>query len=468
MAVKGSKYARKHLKKIQEKTKPDIEDTFLDVVYDDITYLDTFDALSLDNQIKAYKILKGLSEMERKTPEEKVLAAVSLHKMTQINMRAGLEVAQYPHYAMSSDELHVIRMDCYGCVDARRPHLLSPYYNHFFKNKLSKPLSPESYDLDKAPSWKIFRQFDSFRNIEDKLKEYTARQRLNPEMLKVISVQDFSEIIFNAFKKNTKDKKAIFAPSKRNQFVKDIVREKGNELAAIMQSQGVDERYINSLLNAMKHFGITDASRVIVTEPYFTKRVLTDLKRAKIPCDEYHIGDPVPQALVDELVYADKGYLLAAREKNGALLDKTNFPSFEVHHKVAVSESSRLGYISRVNYRRNFLLVSSKLHTEVLHAFDKLSKTQSAETYQRRLEFIDPGAAFMYGFKPENQILLSWQDTPEDKKIQEEDEKYIVSYDEVMRELQDNRTPNNKANEQSIDVKILIDYIRNKHGFKRG
>ena len=186
MAVKGSKYARKHLKEIQEKTKPDIEDTFLDVVYDDITYLDTFDALSLDNQIKAYKILKGLSEMERKTPEEKVLAAVSLHKMTQINMRAGLEVAQYPHYAMSSDELHVIRMDCYGCVDARRPHLLSPYYNHFFKNKLSKPLPPESYDLDKAPSWKIFRQFDSFRNIEDKLKEYMAHQRLHPEMLKVI------------------------------------------------------------------------------------------------------------------------------------------------------------------------------------------------------------------------------------------------------------------------------------------
>ena len=35
MAVKGSKYARKHLKEIQEKTKPDIEDTFLDVVYDD-------------------------------------------------------------------------------------------------------------------------------------------------------------------------------------------------------------------------------------------------------------------------------------------------------------------------------------------------------------------------------------------------------------------------------------------------
>ncbi len=468
MAAKGSKYARKHLKEISEEKKPDTEDTFLDVIYDDISYLETFDALSLDNQIKAYKVLKALSEMYPTTAEERTLASISQHKMNSINMRAGLEIAQNPHYAMSADELHVIRMDCYGCVDARRPHLLSPYYNHFSKNKLSKPLPPENYNLETAPSWKIFRQFKSFRDIENKLKEYMAHQRLNPEMLKIISVQDFSDIIFNAFKQNAKDKKAIFAPSKRNQFVKDIAREKGDELSAIMQAQGVDKRYINSLLNAMKHFGITDANRVIVTEPYFTKRVLTDLKRAKIPCEEYNIGDPVPQALVDELIYADKGYLLVAREKNGTILDKTNFPSFEVHHKVAVSESGRLGHISKVNYRRNFLLVSSKLHIEVLHAFDKLSKTQSAETYQRRLEFTDPSAAFMYGFRKENQIQLNWQDTPEEKKIEEEDEKYLVSYDEVSHELQENRTPNNKANEQSIDVKIVIEYIRNKHRSKRG
>lgn len=464
MAAKGSKYARKHFVELEKQTDKNNEaSAFLSIIYDDTAYLETFDALSLENQIKAYQTLKKLSEIVPRSSEEKKIAQMSLHKIQKINARAGLRVVKRIRYPLNPDELHVIRMDCYGCVDIRRPHLLSKYYTQFLKRKLSKAQSPQSYDLGKAPAWKIFRQFQNFRDIEENLKQYMAHQRLHPEMLEVMGVQDFSDLIFQAFKKSPKDRKASFTKSDRNEFVKELAKEKGAEIEYILKLKGVDERYAHSLLNAMKLFGVTDASRVIVTEPYFTARVLADLQKANISCDNYQIGTPVPEELVNQLMLEDKGMLLAARNELGELLNKSDFPSFEVHHKVTVGESGRLGGIARVNYKRNLLLVLSKLHTEVLHAFDKILKTSIREAYQRRLEFEDQTIVFMLGFTKETQIMHAWQNTPKDQEREEKDQKYIVSYEEVLFELIKNREKFEKSDESSIDVETIVNILRHKH-----
>lgn len=468
MSARGSQYACKHLSKMENKpAEKSAADTFLDVIYDDITYLQTFDALSLDDQVKAYRVLKKLSEVESKCLAEQKLADISLYKLQRINTRAGLGIVERLRYSLTSDELHLIRMDCYGCVSVRRSHLLSRFYTHFSQKKLLKSLPPESYDLDKAPTWKIFRQFKSFRSIEDALKEFLAHQRYRPEMLEVLGVQDFSDLIFQTFRKSPKDKKAVFAPSSRNEFVKALAIKKGDEIENIMKKANVDERYIHSLLNAMKLFGITDSSRIIATELYFTERVLKDLKRAKIPCDTFQVGDPIPQDLHNKLMMKDKGLLLVARDETGAILDKSNFPSFEVHHKIAVSESGRLGLVASVNYRRNYLLVSSDLHANVLHAYDKILKTNISETYQRRLEFENSTATFMFGFTKDQQIMFEWPKTREDRKLEAKDKKYAVSYYEAMAELENNRAKYKNKKSKTLDVDKIVDIVRRKQKERR-
>ena len=141
MAEKGSKYARKHNLVEESNNEPAgfMEDkSFLSVIYDDVSFLQTFDELSFPEQIKAYRTLKRLAEPKKHdgmSASDKILAKNSEYKLAKINMSCGLKLEEKTHYALSSDELHVIRMDCYGAVDARPSHQLSKYYKYFMHNR---------------------------------------------------------------------------------------------------------------------------------------------------------------------------------------------------------------------------------------------------------------------------------------------------------------------------------------------
>lgn len=470
MSAKGSKYARKHLL-IEPKTK-DVCETIaneepdngriLEVVYDDLTFLKTFDMLDLNEQIKTYRVLKSLAE--DKSPEYDHIQTSSAEKLQKINERIHLDVVENLRYSLSPEEHHLIRMDCYGTVDARRSHLLSPYYVKLQKLRLKESLPAEKYNFDDAPAWQLFRQFKSFRQIELRLQKYMSQMRFQPDMLKVIGVQDFSDLIFKTFRKNSKDKKASFYPSNRAEFVMELATKKEIEIRKILEKQNIDERYINSLLNAMKLFGITDANHVIVTETYFTKRILERLKRAKIPCEQYRIGNKIPQPLINTLMFEKKGEILEARDENGKPLNKSGFPSFEVHHKIAVSEGGRFVQISRVNYKNNYLLVPSNVHADVLHSADRLLVSDGKEAYYKRLEFTKPNITFMYGLKPDEQFEMDWTNSVSYQQQEEQDQEYIVSYAEVMARLEENRKNfDNNRSGNADDIELLVAMIRYKN-----
>lgn len=475
MASKGSKYARKHAKEVEiaDEELPkmsDEDESFLGVIYDDITFLRTFQKLNLTDQIKAYRTLKRLAEpkdVKHLRASDKLLAKTSKYKLEQINLAAGLRLEEKQHYALSADELHVIRMDCYGAVDERPQHQLSSYYKYFLKNKPTKQQPFKAYNLDDAPAWQIFRQFRNFRKIEREIKQYMVKSHLHPQALKVMGVRDFSDVIFKAFSAKSKNGKSFFVKgdAPRNAFVKKMSHKFADKITKLLRGENLDERYIKSLLSAMQTFGTTDAEKIIVTENTFTPRVLKDLAKAKIDISGYKVGDEIPQALVKSLMSLDKGFILAARDNNGNTLKSTDFPSFEVHHKTAVLESGSLAFVAMVNYESNYVLVPSEIHHHVLHGFDRLSSAAHKEAYHRRLEFIDPDVTFMSGLSKEKQICFDWSNKPSYKEHFKEDSQYIVSYDDIMGRLSINRREymdNNKSVE--FDVDSVVQVIRHKQG----
>lgn len=473
MASKGSKYARKHNIEEPEVTRNEFEgEPFYEVISNDDDFLDVFNSLPLSDQIKAYQVLKNLAETNPVglPKDEKKLIAKSEYKLETINLYTGLTMEEMLRYPLSSDERHVIRMDFYGSVDLRPSHQLSTFYKDMINKPLSEKCNATAYKLEKAPMWKIFRQFANFRKIEPNIKQYLSDNMINPDILKIMSVKDFSDVIFKAFQKDNEYKVSFSnRDSERNAFVKSLVNEKSDAIFDILNHQGHDHRYIHSLLNAMKTYGITDTYHLIITETYFTEKTLSDLRSAKIPVDDFNVGDKIPQTLMNDLFKQDKGHLIIARDENMEILSSANFPTFEVHHKIAVSESGKLPLLAQVNYKNNFVLVESNIHQKVLHGYDQLLVQKDKEAYHCRMEFVDECLSFMAGFTPDTQLSVNWTYDEDLSRKADEDAKYIVSYEECLRELNKNRDEYNldKRSVKDFDAKDIAKSIRVKCSTKK-
>lgn len=476
MARKGSRYYQKHNVDEPSAAK-DIfsakDETLLDLIYDDLTFMDTFEKMKTEDQIKAYMLLKQLSEssVQGAIRAQKTLIRESAYKIDKINEWAGLKKVEMLRYPLSQDEHHVIRMDCYGSIDRRPLHQLSNHYKNLNGRKIAEHLPPEAYRLDSlqdAPSWQIFRQFENFRKIEPRLRDYLSEQRYDPQILKLMAVKDFSDLIFQTFKTSDKEVKVSFIEGKsaRNAFVTDLSNRCGDQIRHILQAENWDPRCIDSMLKAMQTHGVTDANRIVVTEKYFNEPILECLKKAKISTEQYQTGDEIPAELFNFLEDNGNLNLLQVYQENG---DPLKCPhGFEVHHKVAISESGRLSSIAEVNYRNNYLLVGSKMHQNVLHLFDKLVKTNGKEAYRSRIELVQPDTAFMNGFAPDAQFAVDWEMTPEFQKRVEEDQKHIVSYDEVSDVLRKNRAAyfdrKDKFDVYKMAEAVLKNIQKNKKG----
>lgn len=465
MAAKGSKYARKHNVEIIEEPEKE-EGAFLEVIYDDYDYLKTFNYLPLPEQIKAYQTLKKLAETNK--PRNRELTYKSKEKLNKINESAGMERREMLCYPLSPDEHHLIRMDCYGTIDSRPTHQLSKFYKEFLKKPMAGKLPVTYYNFDLSPSWQLFRQFENFRSIETDLKIFLSKNHIHPDVLKVMGVRDFSDLIFRAFQKNPTDMKVSFVEeSERNLFVKQLATEHGDQITRILYRDGIDERYIASLINAMKLYGATDSEKITITELYFTPQVLTSLRKADIPVEDYDCGDKIPQDLINYLISHDKGLLLAARDDNGDILEANQFPSFEVHHKVAVSEGGQLPLIAAANYASNFLLVEKNIHHYVLHGSDKLMVANGKESYRCRMEFKEEGDGyiFMYGFNSETQLKADLTNTIAYQKRMRDDIRYQVSYEDVMLQLNENRKHfcHQEKTKPEFDVDGVVRILRHKY-----
>ncbi|MBP5353186.1 MAG: hypothetical protein J6Y91_05425 [Alphaproteobacteria bacterium] len=353
-------------------------------------------------------------------------------------------------YPLADDERRLVRMECYGTIDARKQHQLSVCYKYFtsLEGKGRKKFKLKDYDLASAPMWRVFRQFESFRNIEPKLKQYLWKKRINPDALKVMSVSDYCDALYHTFTTNPKSSKAtILKTPIKNKFVMDFMKHCGTQFEEYLRQKNIDERLVYSLCLAMKRFGVCDPNSISVIDTNFTSQILSDLKKGGYDISAYTIGQKIPQELIDDVIDQDKGCLLAARDEKGILISKLSLPKFEVHHTdgVQFAHSTSGGkmyyekYLAQTNYPNKLMLVESEMHHLFYHGYDSVIRTtNNTECYYSRLNSNNPFLVMINGFGEKDHMYYDMENNARFRRREKEDKENVVNFFEMQLERLDN------------------------------
>ena len=414
---------------------------FLSVIYQKRGFIEKFHTLDYANQLKAYQTLVKLTSPTNPNDHTRREA---FYKLERIMHSIGLELTERQDCFLSKDERLIIRMDFYGSIDriqaGERKRKLSKAYLDLISHPLQKRPKMADYDFSTSPVWPLFARFKSFRKIENDLKKYLVKHKIDPKILSLMNVRDFSDLVVQAFQTNPSEMKIKFEKpvSVRKKFVMEVAGKYESEISQILISKGYDQRYVASMIRAMQRFGATKTEKLIITETHFTERALKELKKHKIDCKSYKKGDKIPQSLIDDLIDKNQGDLIAAYDEDGKRLYGSQFPSFEVHHKRAVSSSGDLSNIASINYEDNLCLVLTDIHSFVLHGMDVIEEGKR-DAYSRRTEFVDDDVIFMAGFEKKDKLFHNYTHSLSYKKHEKEDSKIYVSYEECLEKLSENQ-----------------------------
>ena len=222
----------------------------------------------------------------------------------------GLLYVEKKHYALSRPEKHLIRIDFYGTVNKPRSDQKSEAYTQnstFFVEELSrkekkkaknsagnntvptfssssqkKPkYSPQDYDLNTSPTWRLMRTFPRFHTIENKVRIQMAKQGINPQILPLLNIYDYSDILYNYYQKpetQEGDSVRIFLGA-RQAFIKDLFRKHADWFRDYFKRHNYNERYTEALIKAAQRKGITTNIGIKTTLPEFIYEYLWNNKQ---------------------------------------------------------------------------------------------------------------------------------------------------------------------------------------------
>lgn len=451
MKPRGSRYAQKHNinqpsapKKTLENRIEEDNEAVLDILYAPYQFMERFDKLTYKQQICMIVTLNAIIKEQEKNPktgDDADFAESAQHCLNKIHKRMNVSLDVGNYAPLSDDEKRLIRMDCYGKINKRAPHQLSPLYLYFTSPENRKHARLFEYRLDLSPSWRVFNQFESFRRISARVRYYLYKQNVNPDALRVMTVNDFCDVIYKAFKKDENSDSAKFIPPEKNVRVTQIrnfMKCCGEEFEQQLFNQGHDVRLVKSLCNALRRFGHSDIKTLSVTEIYYNQRVINSLAAAGYDVSGIVEGDKIPQSFVNELIDEHKESLILAYDGKGRPLDKENLPRLEVHHKHAVQFSASNGYLARANYPNNLLLVDSLIHAEYFHLFDQVMKRDQMNNMYSRLNINERTMASVIGFGAEDAIYFDFEQSAAFKRRETMDKKCVVNYLKMMEERAQN------------------------------
>lgn len=335
-------------------------------------------------------------------------------------------------FPISDDEKKLVRMECYGTIDARREHELSSCYRFFSNPKQRlKRFKRTDYHLETSPMWRVFNQFESFRSIAPKVKNYLYMHKIHPDALKVMSVNDFCDVIHKAFTANESDVKARFLKlGYKYRYVIAFMKACGKDLEKHLQQKGYDARSAHSLCRLMSQYGICDVNSLTITELHYNERVLHDLAKAGYDVSNIKVGDAISEKFTNLLFSRGQENLILARNADGSPLEKNNLPQYEVHHTGAVQFARDNGYLARTNYKSKLMLVEKNIHRAYYHGFDNVIRISSGnECYYSRINSLVPSMCMIDGFNSATDMFYyDLEDTAADRKREADDKKCVVNY----------------------------------------
>ncbi|MBR3675560.1 MAG: hypothetical protein IKN71_00280 [Alphaproteobacteria bacterium] len=440
MSRKKSSYAAKHSEVIADnsvmsnefvRNNPDLwevlrnpaefENNFLKLSYSrQIAMVDFFKDVMYENiVISPAKIKKMFMNLTYDNLE-------TIHMMTGSFYEEG-----NVYFPISEDEKKLVRMECYGTIDARREHELSPCYKFFCKKENRGKYKLKDYALETSPMWRVFKQFESFRRVESSVRRHLYQQGINPDALRVMSVNDFCDVIHQIYAESPSAMKAHFLETGyKNRFVMNFMRACGKDLANHLLKRGIDERKVASLCRMMRKYGRCEVDSLVVTETHYTQRILDDLEARRYDVSALKVGDPITEEMTERLFNNDQEHLLLARDENGRPLSKDDLPRYEVHHKNAVKFANDGDYLAKVNYNSNLMLVEREMHRAYYHGFDNIVQVaKNNERYFSRVNTPAPNMCLIDGFNDETDIFFyDLEANSAAQKRMQEDKKYVVNY----------------------------------------
>lgn len=162
--------------------------------------------------------------------------------------------------------------------------------------------------LKSSDSWKIIYQFTSFQKISNHIAKKLSVKQINPNVVKNMNVADCLHFI----SKNCKS--AFKEYSLKKKFVQTFIHHNEEELRKMHHLQGVDVRYTDAMVAAMKNDGISCGIQV----------------------------------------FDEKG-------------DKIKGPEYTIHHRIPVKHAGEVKYFSEVNLFKNLVLVEKDIYHKLIH-----------------------------------------------------------------------------------------------------
>lgn len=442
------KYARKHKRELEQSVNESKQSPLLDEFFDDAyNFISKFKQLNTDAQLKIVRLLHNIVKKEENSPssgEERHYAEDARYFLNNIYKLSGCSYDKHNFYPLATDEKRLIRMECYGTINRRKDCELSFLYKYFRKKSEPEKYPQSSYKLLASPSWKVFHQFESFRSIEANIRKHLHKSGIHPDALQVMTVSDFCDIIYHAYKKDDSDIVANFLPksecikSKQN---KAIMKYAGKEYETLLMksltSEGkrIDERAVKSYCDMMRRFGCDDLNLLVITERNYTKRTLDDLSKEGFDVSELQVGMPIEQSFIDYLVDTNKADLILARDENGIPLSKDGLPQTQYHHNHSVMLARKEDTIAACDYPNNGVNVDVRIHQDFLHLFDKIMHTGGGvEQIAARLNIQNKNMRILLGFDAEKDALYcDLENTPEFRRRKAKDLKCKVNYFDMMQ-----------------------------------
>lgn len=446
------KYARKHQKELEKNVNHNKSLPIFDDIFDDsFNFIHKFKALELDTQIQIVRLLHDIVKKEENTPshgKEKYYAEEARYFLSSIHKLTKCSYDRDIFYPLARDEKRLIRMECYGTINRRKEDELSFLFKYFRKNSSPGKYPQSSYKLLASPSWKVFHQFESFRSIEPDIRKHLQKTGIHPDALQVMTVNDFCEIIFQAYKVSNSDIIANFLPKNRcikNKQNMAIMKCAGEEFENLLMKRKVngkkiDERLVKSYCDMMRRFGCDDVNTLIVTERKFTKRILEGVARDELvnfglDISKLEVGMPIPQEFIDYMVDNNKAELIMARDEDGRPLSKDGLPRTQDHHNQAVMLARKEDTIAASNYPNKHINVDERIHQMYLHLFDKVLRSgDDIEQIAARLNIQDTNMRVLLGFDAEKDaIYCDLENNAEFRRRKIKDLKCKVNYFDMMQ-----------------------------------
>lgn len=435
MKPKGSKFARKHnivIEKPVDKL-PQIPPEYVDFFENQYNFTKRFLKLDYEEQIELISTLYNIASAGNDEYSDLSSFYIQkIHELTDSDYEEGV------YEPVAVDEKRLIRMDCYGSIIRRRTDQLSELYRYFQWHKEPKKHLLREYDLETSPYWKVMKQFESFRRIAPKIKRSLYKSQVNPDILKIMTITDFCDLIYHTFSDGSD--KAHFIKqheSVKNRFIRQFMKECGAAFYRTLLEKGLDERCVKSLCNKMRRFGSCGLESLVVTETHYTEKVIKDLHKSGFDTRKIEVGMPIPDKFIDYLIDNDKENLIIARNPDGSFVNKYVLPRLEVHHNRAVKFADS-EYLAASNYPNRLVLVEAKMHHGYYHLFDSMIKQNNMQNYFSRLNIASKYMRMRIGFAEEDAIHGDFENNQAFFQRAAEDKKYRVNYFDCQDEYNKN------------------------------